>query len=288
MVQVLEITTQIGCVNGCSYCPQDRLLAAYAARHANPRMSFDVFKACVDKVPVSVDIHFTGMCEPWMNPECTRMLLYAHKKGHKIRVATTLAGMGEEDIAQFKLIPFRGFEVHLPSVGLPMNIKITENYLDLIRRIASGSIINLTFRAHGTDVLPSLGVIIANEKKQIIRFPLSTRAGNVQLSGVVLPYRKKKVLGCIRHLRQNVLLPNGDVVLCCMDYGMRHVLGNLLACDYADLFTGEEFLKVKRGLWCDSADILCKYCDGFTYETVLSGKIWPFLLKNKFKMYVRG
>lgn len=60
----------------------------------------------------------------------------------------------------------------------------------------------------------------------------------------------------------------------------RHVLGNLLICDYADLFTGEEFLKVKRGLWHDSADILCKYCDGFTYEAVLAGKIWQFYLEN--------
>jgi len=34
---------------------------------------------------------------------------------------------------------------------------------------------------------------------------------------------------------QNVVLPNGDVVLCCMDYGLKHKLGNLLEQSFNDL-----------------------------------------------------
>ncbi|MER9007171.1 SPASM domain-containing protein [Mesorhizobium sp. M0862] len=37
---------------------------------------------------------------------------------------------------------------------------------------------------------------------------------------------------------RNVLLPNGDVTLCCTDFERRHVLGNLLRDEYADLFEG--------------------------------------------------
>jgi hypothetical protein len=239
-------------------------------------MSFDIFKQCIDKVPASVNIHFSGMCEPWLNPECTRMLLYAHEKGHKMRVFTTMVGLRVEDIFRFELIPFLSFSVHLPSVGSRMNIKITEDYFNLIKRIASSAIVNLTFLAPGGDVLPALKSIIENQKKSIVPFSLTTRAGNLSLNEGAIPQRKRKALGCRRNLRQNVLLPNGDVLLCCMDYGMRHVLGNLLTGDYADLFSGKEFLKVKRGLRCDSADILCKYCDGFAYEMGLSEKIRSF------------
>ena len=36
-------------------------------------------------------------------------------------------------------------------------------------------------------------------------------------------------------------LPNGDVLLCCVDYAMKHVLGNLREQDYASLFEGEQY-----------------------------------------------
>jgi radical SAM protein with 4Fe4S-binding SPASM domain len=34
---------------------------------------------------------------------------------------------------------------------------------------------------------------------------------------------------------QGVLLPNGEVLLCCMDYAKKHVIGNLLEQNYEDL-----------------------------------------------------
>ncbi len=278
-MEAMEITTQIGCKNACSYCPQDKVVAAYP-KNANRHMNFDIFKNCIDKIPASVNIYFSGMNEPWQNPECTRMLLYAHEEGHKVSVFTTLAGMRVEDIDQFESIPFRGFRVHLPTVESRMNIRITENYLNLIKRIAFSRIINVIFNAHGEDVLPPIKSIIEKVKKPFVVLPLSTRAGNVPLNKVAVPVRKRKVLGCVRGIHRNVLLPNGNVLLCCNDWGMRHVLGNLLICDYVDLFTSQEFLKVKRGMHCDSADILCKYCDNFTYEAALTDKIWTILSRN--------
>lgn len=49
---------------------------------------------------------------------------------------------------------------------------------------------------------------------------------------------------------QNVVLPNGDVVLCCMDYGLKHKLGNLLEQNFNDL---------KREANYD----LCKSCEWY-------------------------
>ena len=50
--------------------------------------------------------------------------------------------------------------------------------------------------------------------------------------------------------RQNVVLPNGDTYLCCMDYGLKHKLGNLLE---------ENFNDLKR---CGDYEI-CKKCEKF-------------------------
>ena len=43
---------------------------------------------------------------------------------------------------------------------------------------------------------------------------------------------------------RNVLMPNGDVVLCCMDYNLKHVIGNLLKQKYEDIFESEELKKI--------------------------------------------
>jgi Iron-sulfur cluster-binding domain len=62
---------------------------------------------------------------------------------------------------------------------------------------------------------------------------------------------------------QNVVLPNGDVLLCCMDYGMKHVIGNLLRQDYYDLFAGLEMNRLRRiNMTPGFSDCsICKSCD---------------------------
>src|SRR5262249_31759943 len=62
---------------------------------------------------------------------------------------------------------------------------------------------------------------------------------------------------------QNVCLPNGDVVLCCMDYSLKHKLGNLLEQDYYDMYAGPGLahLLAKNMVPRSSRESLCKTCD---------------------------
>jgi len=61
----------------------------------------------------------------------------------------------------------------------------------------------------------------------------------------------------------NVLLPNGDVVLCCMDYSLKHVIGNLFEQNYEDLFASAEMEKIRRenAVAGYSQCTICKSCD---------------------------
>jgi adenine C2-methylase RlmN of 23S rRNA A2503 and tRNA A37 len=71
----LEITTRIGCRVNCKFCPQKKLLDHYKENSHNiiqkNVLSFKNFKKCIDKVPSSVRIDFSGMAEPWLNKDCT-------------------------------------------------------------------------------------------------------------------------------------------------------------------------------------------------------------------------
>jgi hypothetical protein len=57
---------------------------------------------------------------------------------------------------------------------------------------------------------------------------LHTKPPEVQQRTLHAPIKDKpQTCGCVEGLYHNVLLPNGDVSLCCMDYSLENILGNL-------------------------------------------------------------
>lgn len=63
-----------------------------------------------------------------------------------------------------------------------------------------------------------------------------------------------------RSIDRNVLLPDGRVLLCCMDYGMRHVLGSLWESSYHQLLRGAEARRVRAAMDDESLPVLCRHC----------------------------
>jgi hypothetical protein len=273
----IEITTIIGCKNTCSYCPQNKLIEAYKKRSNVTEMSFDTFKECINKIPPEVDIDFTGMAEPWLNKDCTKMLIYAYKKGHKIGVSTTLTGMSPLDIGLLDSIKFKWFLVHLPSAELYEKINIDEYYLKILDKL-NKSKIKIWYHYFGSNFHPEVGPYI--NKEFIYKETVCARAGNVKFMNKSFPMKKRGRIGCKRALNYNILFPNGDIILCCMDYSMKHVLGNLLSMDYKSLFCSDEFIKVKNGLKEDSLDTLCRYCDVYAFNVNFKAKFYnSFFMK---------
>ncbi len=58
-----------------------------------------------------------------------------------------------------------------------------------------------------------------------------------------------------------VLLPNGDVALCCMDYSLAHVLGNLRDMPHRELYKGDAFQKILLALKDESMALICRKCE---------------------------
>ena len=283
----LEVTTRIGSRNQCVYCPQDKIVKAYSERSNNFEMSFEIFQKCIDKVPDNVNIHFSGLSEPWLNPKCTEMVLYAYKKNHGIQIYTTLVGMKELDIDKLKSISIIKFAVHLPSLNNDTKIKVDKEYVNIIKKITQSKINNLKFVIFG-KVHPEIKEIVTdfNNKK-----PLG-RAGNIKDMNIEKSDICKGRITCSRSgnlLNGNILLPNGDVILCCNDYGMKHVLGNLANSSYELLFTGKEFTRVKSGLLDENIDILCRYCEyaiKFNMKKHIARKLFPKIIYNRLQKYL--
>lgn len=245
----MEFTTCVpkkGCVVDCVFCPQQTLLSVYKGEK---NLSLDNFKRIVDKIPEEVRITFAGFTEPWLNKQCTDMLLYAHETGHPVSAFTTVVGMTIEDIERIKHIPFAGrpnggFTVHLPDQERKAKHPIAGKFIETVEYMhkVHNEIQNFSVMCMGT-VHESVRHLWPDAPV----YDMWSRAGNLIGEAALKPEVNKYIFksidhgdqpmtcGCDERLYHNVCMPNGDVALCCMDYKLEHITGNILESTYDEV-----------------------------------------------------
>ena len=253
----LEITTTIpkkGCVVDCVFCPQRTLQKIWDSKHFTSHkertMTMEQFKMVIGKLPKEVRITFSGFIEPFMNKHCSDMMVYAHEQGHRVSAFTTAVGMTLEDVEKIKNIPFcggpnGGFTLHLPDDERRAKHPITDKYIEVVEALKNYNISNFMVMAMGT---------VHNKVEHLYpddvvnKYTMWHRAGNLIGEAQLKPelvevmdevqtvFRDdKRTCGCEEELYHNILLPNGDVSLCCMDYNLEEIIGNLYSQEYNDI-----------------------------------------------------
>lgn len=261
-LHALELSLTIGCRLDCLYCPQKLLLSKYygADKSRKSMLSFEDFKSVLEKVQSGAGISFCGMSEPFHNEACADMIVYAYEKGYKISLNTTLEGMREEDFEKIRDVPFESFVLHIPDQEGNSKFHVTEEYLRLLKLVDENVSVNY-YSCHGT-VSDAVREIIDSTKYAGIE--LEDRAGNLDCEkhalwkqGEIICYHgsESQISGWIP-----VMFPDGSLVLCCMDYGMKHVLGNLITQSWDEIMESAEYRKFAEGLKDDSVDVLCRKC----------------------------
>lgn len=244
----LEITTHIGCPVNCTDCPQALLRSQY---HGKRDLDLDDFKRAIDKVPQDVRIDFSGMCEPFVNPQCTDMILYAAERGHPLALYTTLQGLSMEDYERIKSVMFEVITIHLPDEAGRSHFNITDEYLSVLNAAHCDS-----YSCHGPidkRVWPYL------KQRGLITF-MHDRAGNVEGRPHINLDTHCELI-CITsgwEMNHNVLLPDGTVIMCCMDYGMTGVFGNLFTQTYNEVLNSEAAQTMRHTL--ETGESICRHC----------------------------
>jgi sulfatase maturation enzyme AslB (radical SAM superfamily) len=231
----LEITTAGKCTINCSFCPQEVLQENYQGCMS---LSLKDFKEVLSKVPKTTAIHFSGFAEPFLNPQCIDMIEHAHSQGFKICIYSTLIGLRTEDVPRLQHCNPQLF-LHLPDNLGNAKIPITEVYKDTLISVLK--------------LLRIDGFFVMNEN-----FKSNERAGfckNVPKRHLYGWFYCQKL-----HLPQFVMLPNCDVVLCCMDYGLTHRIGNLLQQSYIDILNSVEYQKVRSSRYKIDSNGICRKC----------------------------
>jgi len=234
----------------CSYCPQNLLMSRYKKISNTKYMSTYDFIGLMDTLPSYIDIHFTGMCEPFLNHDCTYMVKEAAEYGHSVGISTTWMGLRKSDIAELENMQFKFFTVHLPSTG-------DKFFSTTALRNLKKSKIDAKYHYH-KELHPN--IIKALKGIDVVKALTHSRANNVGHSKV---YNKSK-LTCTKNFKQNVLLPNGDLALCCMDYGLEYIVGNLFKKNNSllQIWDSTKYLEtVER-----ARNNLCRYCEMYAVE----------------------
>jgi len=230
MTSTLEITTHIGCSNNCFYCPQEILRRKY---NGNKTMTTDQFIAILNNTPVDIQIDFAGFCEPFLNPLVSWMIDYAASEGYAVVLDTTLTGFTERDAVILKGAKLKQVFIH-DYPGNAVNGDMFDSKVSLLR----SSVITEKFE---------IGKLTSEH--------LWSRAGNLWPRSIEPGKFECGWTG--KDFNRNVVLPNGDVYLCCMDYGLKHKLGNLLNTHYNDLNRNEIVVLSN----CESSDCICRSCE---------------------------
>lgn len=279
----LEITTMIGCPLACTFCPQDALQAAYGK---GPRLlNVENFEIVLKKLPSHVRIDFSGMAEPFKNPHCIKFVELAAVKANPIAIYTTLSGLRKEDTDKLagyvKDLRFRPFVIHLPdSSGNMRGFRYDDNYLYALETLLPLPEVRcMTMSEHSQIDEHLLEVISGSARRDQLMAKLPKhsfkgwrRAGSLNDSNVRdQPLEEKVEWNCgitcafTPFYDHNVMLPDGRVVLCCMDYGIKHVIGNLLESDYEDLFNSPEMARVLNANMSTKPEVkshsICTQCD---------------------------
>ena len=265
----LEITTMIGCPLLCSICPQDKLKSVYAG---DKYLTIDNFKIVIDKLPLDVRIIFSGYSEAWANPHATQMLEYALEKNFNVDVFTTLYGMTDVDkvihLIQRHKAQIGQIWLHLPDrdnnmLGYKENIeykKCLKKFLVLNPYLMTMSDSN---SVHSS--LDEFNLTLSDWKFHTRAENIKRSDKNVKLNNA---FNNEFMVECVRnnHLTDNVLLPNGNVTLCCMDYNNKHILGNLLTQTYNEVIGNVAEIKRKNHILFDKST-LCRTCQDTYHKT---------------------
>ena len=268
-VDCIEITTMVGCPLKCTVCPQTPLKQNY--KSDIKYLSLENFKLAISTVPKNILINFAGYSEPFANKDAIYMVEYALEQGYAVALYSTLYRVDMElakKIVELK----RRFNKHFCRIYIHLKddsnnmpgLLVTPRYLDVLKYLDTNinGIVCMTMDANNKPHKE-----IKALRSAIVDWIFHSRAGTLEEDNEILNQRNLKnewVIECTNSsdLKTGVLLPNGDVSLCCMDFGLKHIIGNLYTQTYDEMQNGEPLSRIKKSNNTPGfhTDVLCRTC----------------------------
>ncbi len=216
----IEITLTNACNVMCSYCPQSNYIKSYK-NLGKPSwlpvssarlMTVENFQRVLVGIDHAVErIFFTGFTEPLANPNWYECVSLAIEKGYQVFLNTTLIGARAIDID------------NLLSLKIPLRIHLTDS-----KKVVADGIYERIAKEYRGDVkfdyFTETGRLLFPQANGNAG-EINSRSDNVSFA----PSIKLRGPVFCKEFRQysNVVLPDGNVAVCCSDFSLSHIIGNI-------------------------------------------------------------
>ncbi len=279
----VEFTLQVGCPVGCDFCPQSLFLKKYISHEK--KFTINSFKQALSNLknsPVKV-IQFSGYSEPVYHENLPDFINLSVEAEFEVEIFTTLKGFNTECLKKVKDLPIKWY-ISVQPLGVQNRKGLKDE--EAWNNIKSFLDLNLKFQ----PILRCVNFNLSkdqknqlNEKvkkmgiKNILYPNFETRAGNITRNSI---NKFEKKLLCKNNMTP-VILPNGDVSLCCMDFGLKHIIGNIFNDSFKNILLSDSCQKILKVMSRkEKGELLCHHCEFSIQTPVFVPNIYYAELRN--------
>jgi len=246
----LEVTLTAGCPMMCSYCPQTNYIKGYKATNTTSKknMSLEDYKVILKNVDHRINhVFFTGFTEALAHPEWDQFVEHTKSQGYKTTFNTTLYGATKEKIDRMVDLDV-DVEIHLTDSRIDIPEGMIEYFAEKYKR--SNAIFNF-FTEKGRNLLP-----IKGDHRAIAAHSRGDNLEHIPRRVISAPVRCNS-----NRFFSNVVIPNGDVSVCCSDFSLKHIMGNLLTQTLKEIHNGEPMRNFFKKMGEGDTSFICNNCD---------------------------
>lgn len=260
----IDFTLQAGCPVRCDFCPQTLFLKEY--KSPEKKITMDNFKLALSNLKNSSvkTIQFAGFSEPLYHKNFYDFVVLSVEAGFEVLVISTLKGLDTERLKNIKNLPVI-WEVSIQPINMQNRKGLNDE--EAWNNIKSFMKLNFKFQPIFRCLDLNLSVeernrLIMQGKelgiKNIVFGEFNTRAGIIA-ENQINKFGKKIICG------YNIppeILPNGDVLLCCMDFGVKHKIGNIFKESFEKILSSDSLKKIINTMSLkEEGKILCHTCE---------------------------
>ncbi len=273
--QRVQIQTQSGCNGRCVFCPNEDTLKAGISQG---KMSEELFRKIIDDLaetnPNRVSLYL--MNEPMADKRLPDFIRYTTERIPQTSTLVTTNGtyLNAERAEAMISAGLKRLKVSLQSLDPEKNRAIMGYSSEkVIEGVLATKRVMDRMRATKFDLRVSMVVTKDNREEidrarrfwkrngvRLVTSALENRGGNIgnaeEMNDGAMHVRDH----CIRPSREMCILYNGDVVLCCVDWYRKVILGNVAERHVAKVWNDEPVQQIREGFSEQKPELLPDLC----------------------------
>lgn len=258
----VQIQTQAGCNGRCIFCPNEQVLKS-DLEHG--RMPIEMFQKIVDDLaktpPRRIGMYMQN--EPLLDKRLPELTKYVTERipGTKTQVITNGTYLTEKVGEALLDAGLKQLKCSLQSLDPETNReimgydsrKVIENciaFQKLIKKKKSKIDFRVSMVVTNKNVgeIPSTRRFWARHGVRLVTSALENRGGNIAEAEQLNVGEMRSMGNCVRPSRDMMILFNGDVPLCCVDWHRTYILGNVYTQSVQDVWHAAPVTQVRDAL----------------------------------------